>query len=101
MEDTTGKPLDAHLHSYKLNKTIKLDGNHTEFLFVKVKLLLCLNLKISLLKISKDIILLNPNDIDEDLTDEETPTLLIENDNTNTNNTTPMNKTVSLPQKLY
>ena len=49
-----------------------------------------------LLQISKDIILLNPNDIDEDLTDEETPTLLIENDNTNTNNTTPMNKTVSL-----
>ena len=48
-----------------------------------------------LLQISKDIILLNPNDIDEDF-DEETPTLLIENDNTNTNNTTPMNKTVSL-----
>ncbi|KGR16424.1 hypothetical protein I503_01108 [Candida albicans SC5314] len=96
MENTTGKPLDAHLHNYKLNKTIKLDGNHTEFFVRKGETITMPKFENILLQISKDIILLNPNDIDEDLTDEETPTLLIENDNTNTNNTTPMNKTVSL-----
>ncbi|CAX45419.1 conserved hypothetical protein [Candida dubliniensis CD36] len=94
MENTSGKPLDADLHNYKLNKTIKLDGHHTEFFVRKGETITMPKFENILLQISKDIILLNPNDIDEELTDEEMPTLL-ENDNSNTTNTTPMNKTVS------
>ncbi|RCK64063.1 Protein PLM2 [Candida viswanathii] len=76
MENTTGVPLDAQHHHHALSKSIKLDYNHTEFFVQKGETITMPKFQNILLQISKNVVLLNPNDVDEELTDDEAPVLI-------------------------
>ncbi|RLV92528.1 Protein PLM2 [Spathaspora sp. JA1] len=59
------------------NRTIKLDFNHTEFYIRKNETITMPRFNNVMLQISNQLVLLNPNDIDEELTDDEVPVLLL------------------------
>ncbi|MCP8717274.1 MAG: FHA domain-containing protein [Asgard group archaeon] len=79
MENTTGEPLNIQ-HHQNISKSIKLDYNHTEFFVQKGETITMPKFQNILLQISKNVVLLNPNDIDEELTDDEEPVLIETNE---------------------
>ncbi|KAL6449500.1 TOS4 Protein TOS4 [Candida maltosa Xu316] len=83
MENTAGKSLmmmdEMKRHGELMNrKSIKLDYNHTEFFIQKGETITMPRFDNVLLQISKEIVLLNPVDVDEEITDDEAPVLIDE-----------------------
>ncbi|EGW35124.1 uncharacterized protein SPAPADRAFT_58310 [Spathaspora passalidarum NRRL Y-27907] len=74
-ENKSGPLLDKDLVPAS-NRTIKLDYNHTEFYIRRNETITMPRFNSVMLQISNQLVLLNPNDIDEELTDEEAPVLL-------------------------
>ncbi|KAK6462597.1 hypothetical protein DFJ63DRAFT_319406 [Scheffersomyces coipomensis] len=86
MENKSGNPLnlnDLNLVNPILNqnsksnlKSIKLDSNNTQFFIKKHETITIPRLNNILLEISNQILLINPQDIEEELTEDELPTLI-------------------------
>ncbi|CAI5756873.1 unnamed protein product [Candida verbasci] len=66
-ENKTGNQI---VNDYE-SRSIKLDSNHTEFFMRQGETITLPRFENILIQISKQLILLNPNDVDEELTDEE------------------------------
>ncbi|KAG7665431.1 TOS4 [[Candida] subhashii] len=75
MENKTGVSLDKALIPVE-NRSIKLDGSTTEFYIRQHETITMPKFHNIMLEISKQVILLNPKDVDEELTDDETPVLI-------------------------
>ncbi|KAK6456892.1 uncharacterized protein RJT20DRAFT_126968 [Scheffersomyces xylosifermentans] len=77
VENTTGKPLDLKtLNLQESHRSIVLDPNHTEFFIRKNETITMPRFSNVLLEISEHIMLLNPVDIEEELTEDELPVLI-------------------------
>ncbi|ABN64348.2 predicted protein, partial [Scheffersomyces stipitis CBS 6054] len=77
MENKSGKPLDiTNMDLQKTRRSIVLDANHTEFFVRKNETVTLPRFSNVLLEISEQVLLLNPEDIEEELTEDEMPVLI-------------------------
>lgn len=77
LENKTGTPLDmGSLGMKQSHKSIRLDANHTEFTLNSQETVTLPRFSNIILEINSHVLLLNPLDLDEELTDEEMPTLI-------------------------
>ncbi|ODV78789.1 uncharacterized protein CANTADRAFT_22743 [Suhomyces tanzawaensis NRRL Y-17324] len=74
-ENRSGTPLDIEALQ-RSHKTIRIDDNHTEFTLNRLETITLPRFNNILLEINQHIMLLNPYDLEEDLTDDEMPTLI-------------------------
>ncbi|KAK6200009.1 uncharacterized protein RJT21DRAFT_38731 [Scheffersomyces amazonensis] len=86
MENKSGKPLSLNDLKLVKSKSIKLDQNSTQFYIRRNETITIPRLTNILLEISNSVLLINPEDVEEDLTEDEMPTLI-----------TPIKSTIKSP----